>query len=215
MEFLVKSLRVEKTKTYDNREEIYEDNLIYILNCVGIGGQRYEVRLWEEHGDCYSGWCPASWGHCSIYEVDSFIGMTHKLKCENLSFEIELDEISDGDIDNNIFSVSYNDHDTWYPSGFINVNMDLFEEINRSMPKRPVWIFKGASCLGKSYLAGIIANSDRMKTVYETDAHETLTDIHEDIIVVGNKYNHSIEDIENHILDEHETIFVDFSKIEG
>lgn len=80
------------------------------------------------------------------------------------------------------------------------------------MDKRPVWIFKGDSGLGKSYIAGIIANSDRVKTVYETDAHEKLDTIEADIIVVGNKYEHSFEEIESKIKGEHEIIYVDFSK---
>lgn len=80
------------------------------------------------------------------------------------------------------------------------------------MDKRPVWIFKGDSGLGKSYIAGIIANSDRAKTVYETDAHEELETIEADIIVVGNKYDHSLEKIESKIKGEHEIIYVDFSK---
>ena len=80
------------------------------------------------------------------------------------------------------------------------------------MDKRPVWIFKGDSGLGKSYIAGIIANSDRAKTVYETDAHEELDTIEADIIVVGNKYEHSFEEIESKIKGEHEIIYVDFSK---
>ena len=88
--------------------------------------------------------------------------------------------------------------------------MDLFEPIVRAKEKRPVWIFKGESGLGKSYLAGIIENSNRMKTVYETDAHEELTYINEDIVVVGNKYDHSMDEILAKIQGEHEVIFVNF-----
>lgn len=80
------------------------------------------------------------------------------------------------------------------------------------MDKRPVWIFKGDSGLGKSYIAGIVANSDRAKKVYETDAHEELDTIEADIIVVGNKYNHPLKEIESKIKGEHEIIYVDFSK---
>ena len=80
------------------------------------------------------------------------------------------------------------------------------------MKANAVWIFKGDSGLGKSYIAGIIANSDRAKTVYETDTHEELDTIEADIIVIGNKYNHSLEEIESKIKGEHEIIYVDFSK---
>ena len=174
-----------------------------------------EVRLYTLYGDCYSGWCSASWGIGTIIPVDSFVGITHK-PIKKLEFEIDEDSLNDnGKIcytENDIFEVNYDGYESWYPCGEVNVNMDLFKEINRSKEKRPVWIFKGDSALGKSYLAGIIANSGREKSVYETDAHEELDDIHEDIVVIGNKYKHSVEDVESHILGEHETILVDFSK---
>ena len=217
MKFNVKSLRVEKIMTYDNREELYYDNLMYVLNCIA-DGDNYEIRLWEENGDCYSGWTSASWSFIDVRKVDTFIGMTHKPIKHELSFD--LDGEIEGDIfivrypryvSNDIFSSNYDGGDYWYPGGVLTFNMSLFEEIPRNLPKRPVWIFKGDSCLGKSYLAGIIGNSDRFKSVYETDAHEKLSDIHEDIIVLGNKYKHSIEDIESHILGEHDTILVEFS----
>ena len=41
---------------------------------------------------------------------------------------------------------------------------------------------------------------------------EKLETIEADIIVVGNKYNHSLEEIESKIKGEHEIIYVDFSK---
>jgi hypothetical protein len=56
-----------------------------------------------------------------------------------------------------------------------------------------VWIFRGDSNLGKSYLAHC---SDL--SVFETDAHSTLPhNITEDIIVLGNKYCHSLNDIKS------------------
>ena len=212
--FHIKSLRVEKIRTFDDREEEYENNLLYVLNCISEIGTTYELRLWTEHGDCYSGWCSASWAHADLIRVDSFIGMTHK-PIKELTFKLDADVIKDGKLpvmDNDIFTIT-DIGDYYYPDGEVEVNMNLFEEINRSKEKRPVWIFKGDSALGKSYLAGIIANSDRMKTVYETDAHEELTDIsHEDIIVIGNKYNYSVEDVMHHIQGDFEPIIVDFSK---
>ena len=212
--FHIKSLRVEKIRTFDDREEEYKNNLLYVLNCISEIGTTYELRLWTEHGDCYSGWCSASWAHADLIRVDSFIGMTHK-PIKELTFKLDADVIKDGKLpvmDNDIFTIT-DIGDYYYPGGEVEVNMNLFEEINRSKEKRPVWILKGDSALGKSYLAGIIANSDRMKTVYETDAHEELTDIsHEDIIVIGNKYNYSVEDVMHHIQGDFEPIIVDFSK---
>ena len=214
MKLKVHSLRVEKTMTYNDRDDEYEDNEFFILNCISDNHAIYEVRLYTLYGDCYSGWCSASWGIGTIKRVDSFIGITHK-PIKELEFTIDENLIyNDGrmyDIENDIFKLEYSD-DEWYPSASAAVNMNLFKEINRNKEKRPVWIFKGDSALRKSYLAGIIANSGREKSVYETDAHEELGDIHEDIVVIGNKYKHSVEDVESHILGEHEAILVDFSK---
>lgn len=215
MKLRVHSLRIENTMTYNNRDGEYEDNKIYILNCISDCNKKYEVRLWTIYGDCYSGWCSASWGYGVIKAVDSFVGMTHR-PVKELEFELDMNmdtaTMDLPDMDNDIFGIDYEGGDSYYPGGYAKVDEELFEAINRNKEKRPVWIFKGESVLGKSYLAGIIANSDRMKTVYETDAHESLDKIHEDIIVIGNKYIYSVEEIEKYIEGEHETILVDFSK---
>jgi len=216
MKFKIKSLRIEKTMTYNDRDDRYEDNNIYILNCISNIGKKYELRLWTIYGDCYSGWCGSSWGNNILKEVDTFVGMTHK-PIKELEFDLDIDtnvkEIELPDMDNDIFSISYDGNDFYYPNGYAHLNENLFIEINRNKEKRPVWIFKGDSALGKSYLAGIIANSDRMKTVYETDAHETLDKIHEDIIVIGNKYSYTVEEIKEYIEGDFEIILVDFSKL--
>lgn len=215
MKLKVHSLRIEHIRTYNNRDDKFEDNSKYILNCISENHLKYEVSLWTEYGDCPSGWCSASWGHCEVKHVDSFIGSTHK-PIKDLSFEIGTKEGDFGDTiynaENDIFHVDGYGDDYWYPNGDAGITEELFIETDRVMDKRPVWIFEGDSGLGKSYIAGIIANSDRAKTVYETDAHEELDTIEADIIVVGNKYNHPLEEIESKIKGEHEIIYVDFSK---
>ena len=216
MKLKVHSMRVEYIRTYNDRKDDFEDNSKYILNCISENNLKYEVSLWTLYGDCPSGFCGASWGCCEVRMVDSFIGSTHK-PIKDLSFEIETKEGSFEDTiyyaKNDIFCVDSDGDDSWYPSGGVVITKELFTETNRMMNKRPVWIFKGDSGLGKSYIAGIIAaNSDRMKKVYETDAHEKIDNIEADIIVVGNKYNHSLEEIESKIKGEHEIIYVDFSK---
>ena len=215
MRLKVHSLRVEHIRTYDNRDGEFEDNSKYILNCISEHNLKYEVSLWTKNGDCPSGYCGASWGRCTVKLVNSFIGLTHK-PIKDLSFEIRTVEGKSKDTihntKNDIFYVEYNGGDDWYPCGSVGITEKLFTKTNRAMDKRPVWIFKGDSGLGKSYIAGIIANSNRAKTVYETDAHKELDTIEADIIVVGNKYKHSLEEIESKIKGEHEIIYVDFSK---
>lgn len=217
MKLTVHSLRKEQIRTYNDRSCEYDDNILYVLNCLN-GNDKYELSLWTEYGDCFSGYCPASFGHGRMQKVKNFSGMTHKA-IRKLTFEIEeyLDPTSDiPDMENEIFSIEHDGGDSYYPAGEVCVNEELFTETNRYKPVRPVWIFKGGSALGKSYIAGIFGNSSEVKTVYETDAHEVLDEaIEADIIVVGNKYNHTLEEIEAKIQGEHETIYVDFSKKEG
>ncbi len=210
MQFTIHSMRKEHIRTYNNRSENYEDNIMYVLNCKNENNYKYEIKMWEINGDCPSGWCAASWGYITCDEVQEFSGYTHK-PIKKLTFEMVKTNHIDY-IENDIFTVSYECDDHWYPNGFVRVNEELFEVTSRYKDKRPVWIFKGHSGLGKSYLAGIINNSSEYKSIYETDEHSTLTKIDEDIIVIGNKYDYSVADVESMIQGEHETIIVDFSE---
>lgn len=73
-----------------------------------------------------------------------------------------------------------------------NVDFDKLRSTNRGFDKVPLWIFKGASSLGKSFLAHNI----RGLKIFETDSSSTLPDIiTDDIVVLGNKYPHTIDDI--------------------
>ena len=92
-----------------------------------------------------------------------------------------------------------------------DINYSLFNISRRYKEKRPVWIFKGDSGMGKTYLSSIIYNNSYLQ-VYETDSERKIKDaLYEDIIVIGNKYEVSIEEVEKRILGPHETIIVDFS----
>ena len=108
MKFRVHSLRIEKTMTYNDKYGEYEDNKIYILNCISDCNKKYEVRLWTIYGDCYSGWCSASWGYGVIKVVDSFVGMTHR-PVKELEFELDMNmdtaTMDLPDMDNDIFGI--------------------------------------------------------------------------------------------------------------
>ena len=187
------------------------------MNCetgIRYSIQKWEVELWTHDGDCYSGWCAASWGCCTIKLVNNFVGMTHT-PIKELTFELDVDKNSTvqeiNDVSNNIFSSDDDGGDSYYPCGSITINMDLFKTINRYKDKRPVWIFYGNSCLGKSYLSHIIENSNYNKSVYETDSSPSLPEeIFADIIVIGNKYPVCIDDIDSKIKLPHELIKVQF-----
>jgi hypothetical protein len=87
------------------------------------------------------------------------------------------------------------------------VDMELFKETIRNKNLRPVWIFKGKSNSGKSFLASKLNELD----IYETDSSETLPEsIFASVIVLGNKYNFSLEDVKNKIFGEVEIQLVEF-----
>jgi hypothetical protein len=83
--------------------------------------------------------------------------------------------------------------------------MDLFEKTIRAKDKRRVYIFVGESGIGKSYLAHKLQNVE----IYETDCNDTLpNEIVEDVIVLGNKYDYTVQDIVSRIFGEFEPIMV-------
>lgn len=72
------------------------------------------------------------------------------------------------------------------------VDFDKLRSTQRGFDKVPMWIFRGASGLGKSFLAH---NLNNLK-IYETDSSPTLPDIiADDIVVLGNKYPYTTDDI--------------------
>ena len=91
---------------------------------------------------------------------------------------------------------------------------EMFEKTPRMMEKRPVWIFAGASGLGKSTIGRFLELQG--KVVYETDSDQRLPNsIMADVIVAGNRNkNVTIDDICARLPDGVEPIFVEFSLAE-
>jgi hypothetical protein len=176
----------------------------HILCGITSDGENVEITLSEEYGECGSGWCTASWGNMEVNKVSKFNGYTYKpVKDLNIDdFDPESDYVN-----NEVFTFSLDGDDSYYPSGFYEVNMDLFKQTIRHKETRPVWIFKGESNSGKSFIASRLNDL----SVYETDTSDELPDkITEDIVVLGNKYQYDIEKIKDCIFGECELILVDF-----
>jgi hypothetical protein len=186
---------------FDYTDEVLEK---HILCGIKSDGKKIEIALSQEDGECGSGWTTASWGNIEVNQVDKFNGYTYKpIK------PLIIDDFDDNkdDIDNKVFSISYDGGDSYYPSGGYSVNMELFKETPRNKSERPVWVFKGESNLGKSFISSKLNEL----TTYETDSNEVLPNvITEDIVVLGNKYTYSLEEIKNRIFGEYELILVDF-----
>jgi len=177
----------------------------HIICGVLEDNRKVEIELSHSEGECCSGWTTASWGGIKVTEVNKFNGYTFIPK-EILTIE-DIEPNFDGDISNNVFSVDCDGGDNYYPSGSYNVNMELFKETIRNKNLRPVWIFKGKSNSGKSFLASKLNDID----VYETDSNEALPgSIVASVIVLGNKYDFNLEDVKSKIFGEVEIQVVDF-----
>ena len=96
----------------------------------------------------------------------------------------------------------------------VNFCEEMFEKTPRMMEKRPVWIFAGASGLGKSTIGRFLELQG--KVVYETDSDQRLPNvIMADVIVAGNRNKSlTIDDICARLPDGVEPIFVEFSLAE-
>lgn len=177
----------------------------HIICGVLSDNRKVEIEMSVSKGECGSGWSTASWGNIKVTEVKKFNGYTHIPK-EVLNVE-DVEPNFEGNISNDVFSIDEDGGCNYYPSGGYNVNMELFKETIRAKNLRPVWIFKGKSNSGKSFLASKLNDLE----IYETDSNEKLPDvITASVIVVGNKYDFEIDDLKKLIFGEVEIQIVDF-----
>lgn len=180
------------------------------------------IILITHEEECSSGWCKSTIADMEIQDIGSaaFGPMTHKAKSNN-HFYLDLDEFTRLSSKDNAFKCSlfsydkYGD-DSWYPSGYFSVNYDDYLEAVRGFGELyPVWIFYGASNLGKTSLGEDLARSGR--EVFDTDAYDELpSKIVADIIVLGNRPRKegkwTIENILSHLPDRTKPIMVNFSE---
>ena len=182
----------------------------YHLFGVLENGNKIQITLYEEYGTCYSGWTTASWGVMKVkYANEGFGIITHVPKEDIVIPDIKPNfNCNVDDIENEVFTYLRDGGDWYYPDGFIRVNEELFNPTIRAKDKRLVWIFKGASGVGKSYLASKL---EEVK-VYETDSDSTLPDnIIADVVVLGNKYKHTVEKIKEKLFGDVEIHIVEFN----
>ena len=172
-------------------------------------GLRAVVHLSDYLGWCGSGYTTSNYANISIEIVNENFGPFTHIPAKP-SERLHFSKINDWGIYSNYFSFEDNG-DEYYPDSFITVNEEMFTELPRAFKERPVWIFKGSSCLGKSTLGLDLKRQGR--SVYETDSSATLPDvIYDDIIVLGGKYHFTIGEIKERIFETKNIIFVDFSK---
>lgn len=205
-------MRKEKYVTYngqDYAEKYPQESEKHFIYCINELGSKKKISLEVLNGECGSGYCSATRGQMIVEYIDEFESFNFIPKNELKIEDIEVGYGYYGDYNCNVFNVSFDGGDEYYPCGWYDVNEDLFKKDIRYKENRPVWLFKGDSNSGKSFLSHRVSD----KTVYETDSNSKLPEIMtSDIIVLGNKYNFSIKDIKNRLFGDIELIIVDFSE---
>ena len=88
-------------------------------------GDKVELTLSEEQGECGSGWCIASWGKWAWNKVNTFAGKTHTIKKDVF---VDVKEDMD-DFECELFTFDYDGGCEYYPSGGYTVDLDKFEEV--------------------------------------------------------------------------------------
>lgn len=189
--FEINGLRVEKYIQNINNENYIEDER-YIFNCKS-DGNNYEILLYFDYSSTTQ-----KRAKLTITKISHFVGTSYIPKSR---FFITIDS-SRNEQYNEAFEYNCNS---------ITIKYEKFKITKRMKKYRPVWIYKGQSNLGKSYLTTILANNSYL-TTYETDSNPELPEVlFQDIIVIGNKYKFRIDEIETKIYGLHESILVDFS----
>ena len=199
---------IDKSISGHNCDFIYEDSEFerHIICAVLDDNRKVEIKLSRSEGECGSGWTTATFGYIEINEVKKFDGYNyipkHQLVIDDIIYRYDCEEYS-----NDVFNISEYGGDSYYPCGGYSVNMELFKELPRICNLRPVWIFTGASNLGKSFLSSKLNDLE----VYETDSRDMLPDIiTESVVVLGNKYKYNIDDIKKRLFGDVEVRIVEF-----
>ena len=193
----------------------------------------FDITLYNSFNECPSGWCPASYGNCEVQRLTKPHPFTHtpvrEIIIDGLTIDFDDDDLNLVPVEkakrgNNyiagidrygevVFEVDFTGGDDYYPNGSVSVNEKLFKKAYRAEDlKRCVYIFEGSSGLGKSTLAF------HLPDVYETDSSESLpSTIYENVIVLGNKYDFTFEEVVDRIFhkDDCKIIRVSFSQFEG
>lgn len=211
-----KIVGIRTLNTYSD-ENYYTNDIIdktEILLLEDEGKNKYELELKTEYVDCYGG---GSEVYAKLYEVKDFIGEKHYIPDNLRGYFVDLPIDESGDIDFeehfkcDIFEFTES-QDAYYPDGEVDIDYSKFMRTIRYKDNRVVYIFRGKSGIGKTYLAGFI---NQRENVFESDVHDKLPfEITDNIIVIGNKHGYTIEDIINRIPDKDtcEIITVDFNE---
>tara|TARA_Y100001956_G_scaffold10884_1_gene9725 strand:+ start:625 stop:1047 length:423 start_codon:yes stop_codon:yes gene_type:complete len=135
MKHKVIGLRVEKylgttceghNCDFEYGKEERERHVLLLKNVEN--SQLVELTLSYEEGECGSGWCTASFGEYEWNVVSSFAGKTHTINVETFIdiSESVLEDCCESSVKNAVFDFSPDGGCGYYPSGYYEVDMNLF-----------------------------------------------------------------------------------------
>jgi len=101
----------------------------HVLLLKDNDGNKVEVTLQTDQGECGSGWCTASYGEFQWNEVVEFAGKTHTYSGEDIFVTKDLLETGEDSFDCEAFSFSNYGGCGYYPSGRYSINEKLFKSI--------------------------------------------------------------------------------------
>jgi hypothetical protein len=215
MSKIIKGLRInqvpmEKYIDKDSYTVEYNDDIISEYEFLYLeDGKLFSECFAIEYGECGSGYCGAEWIKQGRKKQVLSLGTLHYIP----KGKLEIDYFITSDYDGNDYFILYENDCAYYPGANIQIKFENWIDTKRGKEKKQIYIFKGPSAIGKSY----IANSTNL-TVFETDGQPLdELNVSYDIIVIGNKHNYTTKNIISKFKDENikdiEFILVGFKNI--
>jgi hypothetical protein len=210
---IIKGLRINQVpmEKYINKDEYtssFNDDIISEYEFLYLeNGKLYSECFALEYGECGSGYCGAEWIKEGNKKQVLDLGTLHYIP----KGKLEINNFITSDYDGNDHFILYENDCAYYPGANIQIKFDNWIDTKRGKESKQIYVFAGPSAIGKSF----IANSTGLN-VFETDAYcLTKLDVSFDIIVIGNKYTYTAEEIMEQFTGQNvEFILVGFKKLE-
>lgn len=184
--------RVGETDVGRYAEEVWHPTVVDHFEIVLEYGQRYRVdkrvlALSEREHMCSSGYCSAQSVDIELHEYTMCGPMTHvpkrplAIKLERIGEDITVPEHYTG----SWIDWSACGGDEYYPSGWLRVDLGMFEPTGRGHDRPLIHVFQGPSNLGKSTTGMYTAKALR---VYDEDSGQPLSSaLYADVVVLSGK----------------------------
>ncbi|MGL4759523.1 MAG: hypothetical protein ACRCXZ_09380 [Patescibacteria group bacterium] len=168
----------------------------------GERNEQFILELWNTYGECYSGWCTASWGNSRVtLRKGGFIATHEPVQPFYIDLDVSMENgvphLNNESFGNELFNVSYEGGDEYYPGGEVTVLEEKLKKVSpRGHDKPLVFLFQGESNVGKSTLGNFCGCSENA-VVYETDMEALLSRkvLFSNVIVIGNKHHVTDQDV--------------------